>query len=103
MSSEVDPPVVSIEFLVEQGKNSDVIDAYDKVGHTHVFIKQGVAPLRKRLRTIRDLESGAVDYDFAISFAVHFKFLGALMDWCSENKAYVEGGYSATQKAKKKD
>lgn len=89
-------PTVDLAFIENEIVNSGKIlnKSKIKVGNTTVFVMNNEhKAMYKRIVVVRELELGQVTFEMATSLAIRLNFMGNLLKWLEENKAWKDGAY----------
>jgi hypothetical protein len=88
-------PTVDTSFIEQQIINTGKIIPESKhiVGKSIFFVLQGDKPFYKRLIILREITPGQINYIQATGIAIKLSFIGNLMKWYEENRAWKEGAY----------
>lgn len=88
-------PHVDAEFIKDCVKESGKLanDGIVKIGSTITFVIAGNKPIYKRTTSARELVSGQICLEQAISLALKFGFMGKLLSWLETNRNWKDGAY----------
>lgn len=94
-------PNVDLDFIVNRLSQCDKVipgSQYRVGGNVVTFVLKGNKPMYKRNIVIQH-SNGVVNFNQATSLAIKYQFMGALLEWLRDNRAWKEGAYVVQESA----